>query len=313
MKKWIAAASLVVGVSSLAACSDDESGGEVIASTTAGDITKEEFYQEMKDTVGEQALQMMVLENVLQEKYPVSDEEIEGEIEAMKEQYGGEEQFTAVISQQGHTEESFSEMLRLNRLQENALVADIEVTDEEIQAKYDQMKKEVSARHILVEDEETALEVKQLLEDGGDFTELAKEYSTEPAAQESGGDLGFFGPGQMDPAFEEAAFSLEPNVISDPIQSSFGFHIIEVTETREKEVASLDEMRDQIAHDLKMEQVDQTQVSTIIQDILREADIDIKDEDLATSFDALLGAPAAEEGAPEEGPVEEDTEEDTEE
>ncbi|MDG5473404.1 peptidylprolyl isomerase [Jeotgalibacillus sp. ET6] len=308
MKKWIATVSLAVGVSGLAACSDEES--EVIVSSASGDITKEEFYQEMKSTVGEQALQMMVLENVLQEKYPVSEEEIDEEIESMKEQYGGEEQFNAVVSQQGHTEESFREMLVLNKLQENALIADIEVTDEEIQAEYEQMQKEVSARHILVEDEETALEVKQLLEDGGDFTELAKEYSTEPAAQESGGDLGFFTAGQMDPAFEEAAFNLEPNVISEPVQTNFGYHIIEVTETREADIESLDEMRDDIERDLKLEKVDQTQVSSIIQGIMRDADIDVKDEELSTAFDSLLAEP---EEAPAEEPAEEDTDEGTDE
>ncbi|TDL35395.1 foldase [Jeotgalibacillus sp. S-D1] len=310
MKKWIATASLVAGVAGLVACSDDNAGGDVIATTSAGDITKEEFYKEMKSTVGEQALQMMILEDILQEKYPVEDEEIQADIEAMKEQYGGEEQFNAVIAQQGHTEESFSEMLRLNKLQENALVADIEVTDEEIEKKYDQMKKEVNARHILVEDEETALEVKKLLEEGGDFTELAKEYSTEPAAQESGGELGFFGPGQMDPAFEEAAFNLEPNVISDPVQSSFGFHIIEVTETKEVEVADLEEMRDDIAHDIKMSKADQTQITPIVQGILRDAEIDIKDEELSSSFDSLLEAPAQtpEPGTTEEAPEEEPAE-----
>ncbi|KIL46863.1 peptidylprolyl isomerase [Jeotgalibacillus campisalis] len=307
MKKWIAMVSLAAGVSGLAACSDEENG-EVIVSTAAGDITKEEFYQEMKNTVGEQALQMMVLENVLQEKYPVSEEDIDEEINSMKEQYGGEEQFDAVVSQQGHTEESFREMLMLNKLQENALIADIDVTDEEVQEAYDQMQKEVSARHILVEDEETALEVKQLLEDGGDFTELAKEYSTEPAAQETGGDLGFFTAGQMDPAFEEAAFTLEPNVISDPVQTNFGYHIIEVTETREADIESLDEMRDGIERDLKLEKVDQTQVTAIIQEIMRDADIDIKDEELSSAFDSLLAEP---EEAPSEEPVEEGTEEDT--
>ncbi|PPA72413.1 peptidylprolyl isomerase [Jeotgalibacillus proteolyticus] len=308
MKKWVATVSLVAGISVLAACNNDSD--EVIASTSAGDITKDEFYQEMKSSVGEQALQMMVLKQVLQEEYPVSEEEIDEEIESMKEQYGGEEQFNAIIAQQGYSEESFRETLVLNRLQENALVADVEVTEEEVQAEYDQRKKEVNARHILVEDEATALEVKQLLEDGGDFGELAKEYSIEPAAQESGGDLGFFGPGQMDPAFEEAAFSLEENEISDPVESSFGFHIIEVLETQEVETGSLDEMRDQIEHEIKLSKADQAQLTGIIQELLRDADIDIKDEDLSSSFDALLAEP--QEMPIEETPVEEEQETDEE-
>ncbi|TFD97665.1 peptidylprolyl isomerase [Jeotgalibacillus sp. R-1-5s-1] len=312
MKKWIAAASLTLGVAALAGCSDEESASEVIASSSAGDITKDELYEEMKTTVGEQALQMMMLEKVLEEKYPVDQETIDAEFEEAKAQYG--DQFEMVLSQQGYDEESFKEMLKLNRLQENALVADVEVTDEEIQAEYDKMKKEVSARHILVADEATALDVKQQLEDGADFAELAKEVSTEPAAQETGGDLGFFGPGAMDPAFEEAAFNLEPNVISEPVETSFGWHIIEVTETREAEVEPLEDIRDQVEHDLKLAKADMNQIGTVVRDLLNEANIQVEDEDLTATFDALLQEPVSSPAAPPaEEPAEEETTEDTEE
>ncbi|MBM7579830.1 peptidylprolyl isomerase [Jeotgalibacillus terrae] len=306
MKKWIAAASLTLSVTALAACSDEEAS-EVVVSSNAGEITKEQLYEEMKSTVGEQALQVMVLEQILEDKYEVSEEEVDAEIESMKEQYGGQEQFDMFLQQQGYTEDTFRDTLRLNKLQEKALIEDVEVTEEEVQQKYEQMQKEVNARHILVQDEETALEVKQQLEDGADFTELAKEMSTEPAAQETGGELGFFSAGDMDPAFEEAAFSLEPNVISEPVETSFGWHIIEVLETREAEVDSFEEMKDEIEHDLKLAKADRTQASSMIQDMMREADIDIKDEDLAATFDAFLSQPEtpAEEPAEEEG---EDTE-----
>ncbi|KIL50124.1 peptidylprolyl isomerase [Jeotgalibacillus alimentarius] len=303
MKKWIAAASLTLSVTALAACSDEEAS-EVVVSTNAGDITKEELYQEMKTTVGEQALQVMVLEQILEDKYEVSDEEIDAEIESMKEQYGGQEQFDMFLSQQGYTEDTFRDTLKLNKLQEKALIEDVEVTEEEIQQEYEQMQKEVNARHILVQDQETAQNVKQQLEEGADFTELAKEMSTEPAAQETGGELGFFSAGDMDPAFEEAAFSLEPNVISEPVETSFGWHVIEVLETREAEVDSFEEMKDEIEHDLKLAKADRTQASAMIQDMMREADIDIKDEDLATTFDAFLSQPEA----PAEEPAEEETE-----
>lgn len=308
MKKWIAAASLTLSVAALAACSDEESS-EVVVSTNAGDITKEEFYQEMKTTVGEQALQMMVLEQILQDKYEVSDEEVDAELETMKEQYGGQEQFEMVLSQQGYTEETFRDTIKLNRLQEKALIEDVEVTEEEVQEKYEQLQKEVNARHILVQDEETALDVKQQLEDGADFAELAREVSTEPAAQETGGELGFFSAGAMDPAFEDAAFSLEPNVISEPVESSFGWHIIEVTETREADIGSFEDMKAEIEHDLKLAKADQTQASAMIQELMREADIDIKDEDLEATFEAFLSQPEA--PAAEEEPAEEteDTEE----
>ena len=85
----------------------------------------------------------------------------------------------------------------------------------------------VWARHILVEEENTALEVLNKLEEGADWTELAIEYSTGPSA-ERGGDLGWFDEGTMVPEFSEVAFNLAIGETSNPIQSDFGWHIIQI-------------------------------------------------------------------------------------
>jgi len=87
---------------------------------------------------------------------------------------------------------------------------------------------QVWARHILVADEASAQTVLALLRSGEDFGAVAQEYSTDTGSAAAGGDLGWFGRGQMVPEFETAAFSLAAGEISEPILSQYGYHIIQV-------------------------------------------------------------------------------------
>jgi peptidyl-prolyl cis-trans isomerase C len=113
-------------------------------------------------------------------------------------------------------------------------------TDERLRERYDDLKddegfaqEEVHARHILVGSEDEAKEVIAQLEGGADFAALAGEHSVDPSARSNGGDLGFFRRGQMVPEFAEAAFALEPGQRTEaPVQTQFGWHVIEVLERR---------------------------------------------------------------------------------
>ena len=85
-----------------------------------------------------------------------------------------------------------------------------------------------SARHILVATEQECLDLKTQIEGGADFAELAKKHSQCPSGQ-SGGDLGEFSKGQMVPEFDTVVFGGELNQTHGPVQTQFGFHLIEIT------------------------------------------------------------------------------------
>jgi peptidyl-prolyl cis-trans isomerase C len=85
-----------------------------------------------------------------------------------------------------------------------------------------------TARHILVESEAKCLQVKTEIEAGTDFAEAAKKYSSCPSRMQ-GGDLGTFRPGQMVKEFDEVVFSADLNKVLGPVQTQFGYHLIEVT------------------------------------------------------------------------------------
>jgi len=111
----------------------------------------------------------------------------------------------------------------------------------------------VHARHILVSSEVTATQIISQLQAGADFAELAKQYSTDPGSKDSGGDLGYFGRGQMLAEFEAAAFNSPVGLIITPVQTAYGYHVIEVldkqleTPTEARQRAFTDWLKQEIA------------------------------------------------------------------
>ncbi|QGH35717.1 foldase [Gracilibacillus salitolerans] len=312
MKKLAISATIAASVIALSACSSDDS--ETVVETDSGSVTKDAFYEELKAANGEQVLQQLVLETILEDKYDVSDEEVDNEIETFKEQYG--EQWDMVLTQSGYAdEEAFRDDLRVQLLQEKAATEDIEVTDEEIQKHYERMQTNLVASHILVEDEDTANEVIDQLNDGEDFAALAEEYSSDTGSAADGGNLGEFGAGEMVPEFEDAAYNLEIDEISEPVQSTHGFHVIKVTDRVEAEdVEPLEDVEDQIKRDIASTKIDQAALQTKIQDLMKDANIDVQIEefeDLFTFEEPPVEEPAPE-GTPEEPTEEESAEEETE-
>ena len=119
-------------------------------------------------------------------------------------------------------------------------------TDEAVAAYYEENKERyaremVKAKHILVKEQATADEVKAKLDAGGEFAALAKEYSTDPGSKRRGGDLGWFTKERMVKPFSDAAFGMEKGSISAPVESKFGFHVIQVDDKRSQQ--PLEEVR----------------------------------------------------------------------
>jgi peptidyl-prolyl cis-trans isomerase C len=136
------------------------------------------------------------------------------------------------------------------------------MTEDAVKARYEKLVAEqpggteVHAMHILLKSEAEAREVIIQLAGGADFSTVAKEKSTDPSAQQNGGDLGYFSAGEMVPAFEQAAFALEKGQSSkEPVQSEFGWHVIKVVDRREKTPPTLDQARRQIEEILSSELV----------------------------------------------------------
>jgi hypothetical protein len=120
---------------------------------------------------------------------------------------------------------AFFDLQILQKKVQEAITADVPHTE-----------KQVWARHILVADEATALNIIEKLKNGGDFAALAVEFSQDTGSAVNGGDLGWFGTGTMVPAFETAAYALEKSgdYTLTPVQSDFGYHIIQLIATQER-------------------------------------------------------------------------------
>lgn len=268
MKKLLIAVTTAASILALSACNNADNS-DIVAETSAGNISKDEFYNSMKEQVGNQILRDMIYTKVLAEKYEISDDLIDEKYEEIKTAYG--DQFNSLVEERG--EDSIREIIKSDLLKQEATRANL--------------KDMIHASHILVEKEETAKEVKKKLDEGEKFEDLAKEYSTDGSAQ-NGGDLGWFTKGAMVPAFEDAAFALEKDQISDPVKSDFGFHIIKLNETQEDYEKKTDEEKDTIINTAL--QRDPSLLQKILDEAVNDAEIEIKDKDLEDIFAADAAA-----------------------
>ena len=226
-------------------------------------------------------LDAMISEKILDEQvkknnFAVSDSDVNDKItEMIKPQGITIDTLKSILTSQGRTFEQFTEQVKKEIGYEKLFEKEAgpqEVNDADAQAFYNENKanfeqpEQVKASHILIQvspsattEEKAAAKAKaekllKQVKDGGDFAETAKENSDCPS-KAKGGDLGFFGKGQMVKEFEEAAFGMKVGQMSDVVETQFGYHIIKVTEHKDAGTTSFDEAKPDILKGLKQQKL----------------------------------------------------------
>lgn len=233
---------------------------EIVASVNGKQITLAEYYQRLEQEAGAIILNQMIIEELLLQKQietniEVTEDDLSMALIEIITQVGGFEGLQYYLYQTGMSEDEFLAQLELNILISKLAENEVQVTDEEIEAWFYENKnlfafeEEVEASHILVDTEAEALEIMELLNSGADFAELARTRSQDTYSAINDGQLGYFSKGTMVEPFEQMAFSLDINELG-MVESTFGWHIIKVTDKQEAREATLEEAWEQAKRSL---------------------------------------------------------------
>lgn len=279
---------------------------DVIATIGEKQVTKDDFYKEMKDLAGETTLRSIILENVLAQNVDKPEDykkAAEEEVQKQIDEAGGEDVFNQLLAyQQLGSIDEFKYQVYIKNMFQDVIKQHVDMSDQAIQDYYDNSYEQpMEAQHILVETEDEAKDVIKRLNDGEEFDALAKELSLDSTAQ-NGGLLSPFTSGQMVPEFEEAVKGQKNGEFTqEPVKSEYGFHIIKTINNGEKK--PLDEVRDQVEDQYLQAKFSDSQFSYgIVGQLIDEMGVEIKDDDLKDTVKDLIemGKAGTEEGAGEE-------------
>lgn len=224
----------------------------------------------------------------------VDQKEIEAQVTALKGRFPSEVEFKNALSTANLTEADlrfqFERDVAIRKLLDDQIGGKSTVSEKESRAYYDsnlesfKKPEQVRASHILIKVDPGADEAKKAeartkieslqakLKNGEDFGALAKEYSEGPSGPK-GGDLGFFGRGQMVKPFEEVAFSMKPGQVSGMVETRFGYHLIMVTERTPESTLSYEEVKDRLEQYLKQQKV-QEEIAAYVETLKSNAKIE---------------------------------------
>jgi peptidyl-prolyl cis-trans isomerase C len=223
--------------------------------------------------------------------------EVDDQIAAIRAQFKSDEEFEKMLTARGFDRDRLkrevAESLTVNKWVENTVIPSLQVSDEEAKKFYDANQERmvrpesVRARHILVavpadataeqkaEKKKQAEALRAKIAGGEDFAAVAKASSDDKGSGARGGELGWLRRGQTVPAFDQAAFSLEPGKLSDVVESKFGYHIIEVEEKKPAGKLTFDEVKDRIVELIKQHDLENA-IHAKLDDLGSKAKIEIK-------------------------------------
>jgi peptidyl-prolyl cis-trans isomerase C len=206
----------------------------------------------------------------------VDDQKVDEQLAGIKKRFPNDADFQKALTSMNLTEAEVRTQIKrglaIRGLIDREVADKIVVTEEETKAYYTdnprffKQPEQVKASHILIKVEATAddaakaaarkkiEDVRKKLTDGGDFAELAKEYSEGPSGPR-GGDLGYFGRGQMVKPFDDAVFAMQVNQVSEVVETRFGYHLIKVYDKKPEETLAYAEVKDRISERLKREKI----------------------------------------------------------
>ncbi len=235
----------------------------------------------------------LLLQQVESEKITVRDSQVAQALNKFKAGFKDETLYQGALNQMGYTEARLKDQIKnglaIKELIDKKVTHGISVSDGQVRAFYDEhpdifhRPERVKASHILIQVPEDADEakkaealasiqsLKQRIDNGEPFANLAMEYSDCPS-KAKGGDLGFFTRGQMVQPFSEAAFSLQPGQVSDVVETRFGYHLIRVTERQAAQQLAFNDVKEDISIRLRRQQ-EEKMVGEYIEKIKEKADI----------------------------------------
>ena len=207
----------------------------------------------------------------------VTDEELQKRLDELKQEFfdGDEEKYQEELDKQGLTEEQVLKDLRTRMLSEKVfekVTSEVEVTPADIEAYYNENKAQFEqpasreVRHILVKNKAKADQIHQQLENGGNFAQLARQFSTDTASKKDGGKFTAQKGATVAP-FDKVAFELETGELSAPVKTQFGWHIIEaVGDIEEASTQALADVEEQISSTL-LEEKKNTRINEWVQEL----------------------------------------------